>query len=311
MKTARRIAFLNCKGGVGKTSVAVNVAACLVHDQKLRVLLVDLDPQSNASIWLMGLPRWSVLDGMPHRTIMAAFNDDGHHLLDAIHDGVIEDENRLKLLPTLDMIPAIYDLMSVDHDHDFANTRHEPYFIRFYHEMEPMFARYDYIIFDCPPSLGRTSKCAVFTAEEIFVPANPDLLSNVGLRLLDEKITRFEKESEAGCRLIPRHRRSEIRGLILNGVNTKANNREAIDLMRTRIHGLRDHPVVSDDADILPVQIRDGIAMVRIQTTSHPLVLEPKTNPEMLEDFLRLTRYIHSTPLKTKARINEPKRKAR
>ena len=57
---ARKISFINYKGGVGKTSLIVNTAACLVKAGK-RVLLFDLDTQSNASIWLLRLERWNQL----------------------------------------------------------------------------------------------------------------------------------------------------------------------------------------------------------------------------------------------------------
>ena len=57
----RKICFINYKGGVGKTSLIVNVAACLAEKGK-RVLLFDLDTQSNASIWLMRLDRWNRLN---------------------------------------------------------------------------------------------------------------------------------------------------------------------------------------------------------------------------------------------------------
>ena len=55
---ARKIAFLNYKGGVGKTSLIVNTAASLAR-RGMRVLLMDFDTQSNASIWLMKLERWN------------------------------------------------------------------------------------------------------------------------------------------------------------------------------------------------------------------------------------------------------------
>src|ERR1700677_2103458 len=106
---ARKISFLNCKGGVGKTSLAVNVAAALAKDEKQNVLLVDLDAQCNASIWLMGIPRWLPLDGMLNRTVCAFFKTKSF-LSDAVHESVLEYGNpSRKLLPRLDLIPATYE----------------------------------------------------------------------------------------------------------------------------------------------------------------------------------------------------------
>ncbi len=112
---ARKISFLNCKGGVGKTSLAVNVAAALAKEEKQNVLLVDLDAQCNASIWLMGIPRWLPLDGMLNRTVCAFFKTKCF-LSGAVHKSVLEIGNPTrKALPRLDLIPAVYELLDLDH----------------------------------------------------------------------------------------------------------------------------------------------------------------------------------------------------
>ena len=56
------ISLVNFKGGVGKTTLTVNVAACLAKEHGNKVLIVDLDPQSNSSIWLLGPARWSSIN---------------------------------------------------------------------------------------------------------------------------------------------------------------------------------------------------------------------------------------------------------
>ena len=70
---ARKISFLNYKGGVGKTSLIVNVAAALAKMGK-RVLLFDLDTQSNASIWLLRLDRWNKINSSGEGSIFSVFD---------------------------------------------------------------------------------------------------------------------------------------------------------------------------------------------------------------------------------------------
>lgn len=304
VEKCRRIAILNCKGGVGKTTVAVNLAATLAHTLNKRVLLVDLDAQSNASIWLMGLPRWSPLDGMPQKTVCAFLH--GGYLSDAICDAVIEDSQKLKLCPNLDLIPAVYEL--TDLDHDYQDKPNNPYYADFYKLLEPLYEQYDYVIFDCPPSVGRATKCAVFAAHEIYVPANADFLSNVGLRLLENKLSKFEKESEVAAQNIPRFRRSEIRGVIINDHDSRSNLDAPLRAIRSKLVQLRKEPVVSDDADILEVKIPRSIEATRSIDRYLPFVLDG-SGKKMAEAFEKLARYVDKTPLKWRTRQNEPSSK--
>lgn len=70
---ARKISFINYKGGVGKTSLIVNTAAALAKMGK-RVLLFDLDTQSNASIWLLKLDRWNKINATSEGSIYSIFD---------------------------------------------------------------------------------------------------------------------------------------------------------------------------------------------------------------------------------------------
>jgi len=71
-RMARKIAFINYKGGVGKTSLLVNVAAVLAQ-QGRRVLICDFDTQSNASIWLLRLDRWNRINGTGEGDVYSIF----------------------------------------------------------------------------------------------------------------------------------------------------------------------------------------------------------------------------------------------
>ena len=87
---ARKLAFINYKGGVGKTSLIVNVSACLSQKGK-RVLLCDLDTQSNSSIWLLRIERWNRIN-MEKRGSVYSILDPGEERIknliikDVVHD---------------------------------------------------------------------------------------------------------------------------------------------------------------------------------------------------------------------------------
>ena len=88
----RKISFLNYKGGVGKTSLIVNTAACLARLGK-RVLLCDFDTQSNASIWLMRLERWNKLNAEGNGEIYSIFEPGKAEVKDLVLHDVVEGTN--------------------------------------------------------------------------------------------------------------------------------------------------------------------------------------------------------------------------
>ena len=86
---ARKIAFLNYKGGVGKTSLIVNTAASLAK-RGMRVLLMDFDTQSNASIWLMKLERWNKINATGVGSVYSIFDPGTVRLKDCVIKDVVE-----------------------------------------------------------------------------------------------------------------------------------------------------------------------------------------------------------------------------
>ncbi len=250
---ARRISFLSYKGGVGKTSLAVNLSVCLAREGK-RVLLVDLDTQANASIWLLRLKRWNRLNGTGVGTLYSIFNPGDATLADCVVRDVVEDSEGRKLVPGLDLVPTGFNLVDLESDLERGNPGgRRPYAI-FREQLKELEGDYDVVIFDCPPDTLRAAQCGIFCSEEIYVPANGDPLSLIGFTLLGEKLaklrwlaTGFGAESEAGP--------GEIRGVIFNAVSNEADAEVTEIRMRVRLNQFRSSGQASQFAKIFQTRI--------------------------------------------------------
>ena len=292
---ARRISFVNFKGGVGKTSLTVNIAAFLAHEFNQRVLLVDMDAQSNASFWLLGAAQWNKVNKRPERSVYSVFmNDAGApplHLNIVKH--LLPDANGAKQIPKLDLLPACYELMELEHA---PLNSDKPFYLKFYEELSAVYDYYDYILFDCPPNVFRACQAAVFASQEIYVPCNPDELSYAGLSLLARKIEAFQDRSLLARNQIDNYQLAKIRGAVFNGVVGTANVDDMIQRIRTKIIQLRESKVVSPDADTVTQRIRHAVLVGQSVAHHLPIVLD-KRNQNLYQDFENLTRFIHTTPL--------------
>ncbi|MBO0797410.1 MAG: ParA family protein [Blastocatellia bacterium] len=303
---ARRISFVNFKGGVGKTSLAVNIAACLAHNLSQRVLLIDCDVQSNASIWLMGVPRWDIINNVRGKSIYGAFLPNLPPLANNIIPSVIQSSNGFRLIPTLDLLPATYELMDLEQEYQDGDG--EPFYYRFYEHLRSVIDQYDYIIFDCPPNALRACRCAIFASQEIYVPCNQDTLSLIGLSLLIRKIEQFHNHTVIQQRMIRDYQPAKIRGIVLNAVSATANFDLTERLIRLKIQEARVRKVVSDDADILSQQIRRAVQASHVVALNLPATLD-KGKSALKEEYINLTRYIHNSSLNRRAEIDGIERK--
>jgi chromosome partitioning protein len=157
---AHTIAIANQKGGVGKTTTAVNLGASLAADGR-RVLIVDVDQQGNASSGL-GFPKADVRVSVYHALMKEA------DLVDVIVPTEIE---------TLHLAPANRDLIGVEYDLaqlDDGRTRLKSV-------LEPVRDRYDYIVLDCPPALDLVTVNALTAADAVLVPVQCQFYAMEGL----------------------------------------------------------------------------------------------------------------------------------
>jgi chromosome partitioning protein len=265
---ARKIAFINYKGGVGKTSCIVNIAACLAKRGK-RVLLVDLDAQSNVSIWLMRIERWNALNGNGRGSLYSAFVPGDCTLKDVVVKDVVEERDGTKLLPGLDLIPTTFDL--IDLEHEYQPPADEPAYVRFQDQLRDLEPQYDYILFDCPPNVLRASQCGLFCADEVVVPANPDALSLIGFTLLTGKLLQFNSRS-ATYRTSDMGEPATINGVIFNSIKGGTDVEVPKMRMQFRINQFRNQKKISPRTRIFNTMIRDAIVVRRAVTLGLPVM---------------------------------------
>ncbi|KAF0095610.1 MAG: chromosome partitioning protein [Puniceicoccaceae bacterium 5H] len=286
----RKISFINYKGGVGKTSCIVNVAACLAEMGK-RVLLVDLDTQSNASIWLMRLERWNKLNLNGQGSVFSIFDPGQETIKDIIVKDVVIDRSGKQILPNLDLLPTSFNLIDVEHEYQPKDGR--PPYVKFQEQLAEVENDYDFIFFDCPPNVLRASQCGLFSSNEVYVPSNPDALSLIGFTLLTGKLLQFNERS-ASFRRSGMGKPAQIQGILFNGI--KANMDIEVPKMRMqfRLNQFRNQKKVSANAKIFGASIRDAVVVRRAVTLGLPVVSvgqSPGTDG-VLSDYKALARQI-------------------
>ena len=203
---SRVIAIANQKGGVGKTTSAVNLAAGLA-DQGKKVLVVDLDPQASLTL-CMGYREPDKLDHSITEVISAVVNDD--ELPEGF--GVIHVRDNLDLLPSNINLSAA--------EVSLVNAMSRELILR--SMVDRLREFYDYIIIDCMPSLGMMTINALACADSVLIPVQAAYLPVKGLQQLIKTIGRVKKQ------LNPK---LKIEGILLTMVDNRTNYARDISLM--------------------------------------------------------------------------------
>lgn len=192
------VSVINLKGGVAKTTSAVQIAECLVSEYSKKVLVIDLDPQTNATIALMAEEKWEDLD-KNGQTLFQLFSDklektSKFDLKTALQRGVSNLElSHLHLLPSSIRFIDIQDRISeIPAKTGYAMNPMEI----LKNTVHPILSEYDYVLIDCPPNLGFITRNGIEISDYYLIPTIPDTLSTYGIPQIVRTIHKFTTERQ-------------------------------------------------------------------------------------------------------------------
>jgi len=193
---ANVISMINLKGGVAKTTTTIAVAQVLDAEFRKKVLVIDLDPQTNATVMLIGDKRWREVNEAK-QTVAHMFRDgiSGEHKFDIDRSiqkkvGNVADVRRVDLLPSsLELIDVQDELATMNPGRFHASSPIDV--LR--RAIRPVLEgdRYDFVLIDCPPSMGLITLNGLRISDFFIIPTIPDFLSTYGIPQIIARVKDF------------------------------------------------------------------------------------------------------------------------
>lgn len=221
---ATTVSFINFKGGVGKTTLCVEVGAALASKFGERVLLVDLDPQTNATLFLMSEEEWtnhtqrngSLFDFFKAKIDGKAFD------MAAIR--VKEPMRPRGVSASLDLLPSHVQLFGIDLKlaTRFGHGDLKPKLL-LREALQTFSSEYDYVLIDCPPNLYLATQNGLFASDYYVIVALAEYLSTVGIGYIQKAIREIFDDARETAAMIGGSGIEEPRllGIIFNRLRTK------------------------------------------------------------------------------------------
>jgi chromosome partitioning protein len=259
----RKIAVLNQKGGVGKTTTVVNIAAALAA-MGLKVVVIDLDPQSHLTIHL-GIEPETVESGSYKVLIQSAKFE----------------EEILLVRPNLWVLPANINLVGAESE--LVSVVGRETILR--EAVKTVEDRFDYLFIDCAPSLGLLSLNALAAADEILIPLQPHFLALQGLGKLLQTVELVNKRINPAL---------QVKGILLCMYDSRASlpNEVRNDIERF-LNNARGTDCAWSGAQIVPIYIRRNIKLAEAPSYGKT-IFEYEQNCHGAEDYKKVAEFIHT-----------------
>jgi chromosome partitioning protein len=259
----RKIAVLNQKGGVGKTTTVVNTAAALAG-MGLKVVVVDLDPQAHLTIHLGLEPQAIVAGSYEVLTKEARF-----------------EEEIMLVRPNLWLLPANINLVGAESE--LVSVVGRETILR--EAIGPIEDTFDYLIIDCPPSLGLLTLNALAAAEEVLIPLQPHFLALQGFGKLLQTVDLVNKRINPDLK---------VQGILLCMFDTRASLPGEVRAdIEHFLEGARGTDCAWAHARILPTFIRRNIKLAEAPSYGQT-IFEYERNCHGAEDYTKVAESIHN-----------------
>jgi chromosome partitioning protein len=259
----RKIAVLNQKGGVGKTTTVVNIAAALANAGQ-RVLAIDLDPQAHLTTHL-GVNPDQIQTGS-YRVLAQSVSAEGEIML---------------VRPNLWLLPANIDLVGAESE--LVSVVGREIILR--EAIAGLNDNFDYIIIDCAPSLGLLALNALAAVDEILIPLQPHFLALQGLGKLLQTVSLVNKRINPNLK---------VKWVLLCMFESRASlpNEVKADIEQF-LTSARNTDCAWSEAQILPVSVRRNITLAEAPSYGQTIFeYDPSCNGAV--DYLKVAQLIHN-----------------
>lgn len=195
---AHVISTINLKGGVGKTTTTVALAETLSGEFRKRVLVIDLDPQTNATTMLIGEEKWRKLNDSG-RTLARLFKDalEPNNKQFDFNTALQKSVSDVAAAHTIDLLPSSLDLIDVQ-DQLASAPSGKFYSVNpielLWRAVKSKLDDYDVVIVDCPPNLGIITLNGLRISQGYIIPTIPDILSTYGIPQIVTRVKEFSDE---------------------------------------------------------------------------------------------------------------------
>ena len=197
----RVISVINLKGGVGKTTTTVGLAQILSVEFNKKILVVDLDAQTNATTMLIGEEKWMEVNKQK-QTRAQLFYEGVYPRCEKIFDinrAILKGVSNIDEVKLVDMLPSSLDLIDIQEEvikaprGIFSVIRPVDLLDK---SLRKIKQKYDYILIDCPPNLGVITRNGLKVSDVYIIPTVPDVLSTYGIPQIISRVNKFSKELE-------------------------------------------------------------------------------------------------------------------